>query len=248
MRDNFPLFVRCAEGFEEFRTSSETEVGVGVNERIEKLEAIAESAAYQAKKSFKPLLDNTSEVRKVQSALAVLQRVAPMLQVPALMRQHIENRRYSQALKTYRRSLVVDDSCRISLLSHVKRQAEDCVRDARRDLEQRLTQEKASLQDLLDGIRDLSELLELDVPVLSKSLSTSNGATENVPSSVAPQPVFKPKISGIKAPENIDAKPMDSFKEEKSIEPESEKPITFKPVFKPKMNPIIPPKQEDESL
>jgi hypothetical protein len=156
------------------------EVGLGVNERIEKLEAIAESAAYQAKKSFKPLLDNTSEVRKVQSALAVLQRVAPMLQVPALMRQHIENRRYSQALKTYRRSLVVDDSCRITLLTHVKRQAEDCVRDARRDLEHRLTQDKATLQDLLDGIRDLSELLELDVPVLSKASSSSDGAVENM--------------------------------------------------------------------
>jgi Exocyst complex component Sec5 len=169
VRDNFPLFVRCAEGFEEFRTNSETEVGLGLNERVEELEAIAESAAYQAKKSFKPLLDNTSEVRKVQSALSVLNRVAPMLQVPALMRQHIENRRYSQALKTYRRSLVVDDSCRISLLSHVKRQAEDCVRDARRDLELRLTQDKVTLEDLLNGIRDLNELLELDVPVLIQS-------------------------------------------------------------------------------
>ena len=180
MRDNFPLFVRCAEGFEEFRNSSESEVGLGVNERIEKLEAIAESAAYQAKKSFKPLLDNTSEVRKVQSALAVLQRVAPMLQVPALMRQHIENRRYSQALKTYRRSLVVDDTCRISLLTHVKHQAEECVREARLDLERRLTQEKATWQDLLDGIRDLSELLELDVPVLSKSSSSIDGTSENL--------------------------------------------------------------------
>jgi hypothetical protein len=172
VRDNFPLFVRCAEGFEEFRTSSETEVGLGLNERIEKLEAIAESAAYQAKKSFKPLLDNTNEVRKVQSALSVLQRVAPMLQVPALMRQHIENRRYSQALKTYRRSLVVDDTCCISLLTHVKRQAEDCVREARHDLELRLTQDTASLQDLLDGIRDLSELIELDVPVLNMASVT----------------------------------------------------------------------------
>jgi Exocyst complex component Sec5 len=179
VRDNFPLFVRCAEGFEEFRTNSETEVGLGLNERVEKLEAIAESAAYQAKKSFKPLLDNTSEVRKVQSALSVLNRVAPMLQVPALMRQHIENRRYSQALKTYRRSLVVDDSCRISLLSHVKRQAEDCVREARRDLELRLTQDKVSLDDLLNGIRDLNELLELDVPVLIQS-PTGEGEAENL--------------------------------------------------------------------
>lgn len=168
--------MRCAEGFEEFRTNSETEVGLGVNERIEKLEAIAESAAYQAKKSFKPLLDNTSEVRKVQSALAVLQRVAPILQVPALMRQHIENRRYSQALKTYRRSLVIDDSCNISLLTHVKLHAEECVRDARRDLEQRLTQDNASLEDLLNGIRDLGELLELEVPTLEKK--TAKGADE----------------------------------------------------------------------
>lgn len=185
VRDNFPLFVRCAEGFEEFRTNSETEVGLGVNERIEKLEAIAESAAYQAKKSFKPLLDNTSEVRKVQSALAVLQRVAPILQVPALMRQHIENRRYSQALKTYRRSLVIDDACRVSLLTHVKAQAEECVRDARRDLEQRLTQDAAALEDLLVGIRDLGELLELDVPALAapppKSGAAAAAAGEQAP-------------------------------------------------------------------
>lgn len=168
VRDNFPLFVRCAEGFEEFRTNSETEVDSGVNERIEKLEAIAESAAYQAAKSFKPLLDNTSEIRKVQSSLAVLQRVAPILQVPALMRQHIENRRYSQALKTYRRCLVIDDTCNISLLTHVKLQAEACVHDARRDLESRLSQDKASIEDVLDGIRDLGELLELEIPSLDK--------------------------------------------------------------------------------
>jgi len=177
VRLNFPLYVRCAEGFEEFRRNSETEVGLGVNERIDKLEAIAESSAYQAKKSFKPLLDNTSEVRKVQSALSVLNRVAPILQVPALMRQHIENRRYSQALKTYRRSLVVDDACNISLLNHVKVQAEDCVRDARRDLERRLTLEKAPLEDLLIGIRDLGELLELDVPNLDKKKSTDRDAS-----------------------------------------------------------------------
>jgi Exocyst complex component Sec5 len=176
VRDNFPLFVRCAEGFEEFRRSSEQEVGLGVNERIEKLEAIAESSAYQAKKSFKPLLDNTSEVRKVQSALAVLNRVGPILQVPALMRQHIENRRYSQALKTYRRALVIDESCNIELLKLVKKQAEECVRDARIDLERRLTQDpnSSSIDDLLNSIRDLGELLELDVTIPeSKSRSSA---------------------------------------------------------------------------
>lgn len=166
VRENFPLFVRCAEGFEEFRQSSETAVGMGVHERINKLEAIAESCAFQAKKSFKPLLDNTSEVRKVQSAMSVLQRVAPILQVPVLMRQHIENRRYSQALKTFRRVLVIGENCNILLLNQVKQQAEQCVQEARRDLESRIAQDSVPVEDLMGGIRDLGELLELDVPVL----------------------------------------------------------------------------------
>jgi len=169
------LFVRCAEGFEEFRQTSESEVGLGVNQRIDKLEAIAESGTFQAKKSFKPLLDNTSEVRKVQAAMAVLQRVAPILQVPALMRQHVENRRYSQALKTYRRVTAVDDNCKIELLLHVRAQAQECVSDARRDLERRLAQDKVSIDDLLDGIRDLGELIELDV----SPTSSSSGGNDN---------------------------------------------------------------------
>jgi len=179
VRENFPLFVRCAEGFEEFRQNSESKMGRGVNERIQKLEAIAESSAHQARKSFKPLLDNTSEVRKVQSAMGVLQRVAPILQVPAMMRQHIENRRYSQALKAFRRVLVVGDNCDIVLLNHVKKQAEYCVHEARLDLEKLLAQDQVPLDDLMAGIRDLDELLELDVPnVVSPSLPTENGVFE----------------------------------------------------------------------
>jgi Exocyst complex component Sec5 len=177
VRDNFPLFVRCAEGFDEFQ-NSETEVGMGVNERIDKLEGIAESCAYQAKKSFSPLLDNTREVRKVQSAMAVLQRVAPILQAPAMMRQHLENRRYSEALKTYRRVLVVDESCKIELLLRVKANAQECVREARRDLERRLSKDKVSVDDLLDGIRDLGELLELDVPLAKKKSYDGNESPE----------------------------------------------------------------------
>jgi len=169
VRDNFPLFVRCAEGFEEFRRSSEDEVGLGLNERIDKLEAIAESCSLQAKKSFKPLLDNTNEVRKVQSAMSVLGRIAPILQVPALMRQHIENRRYSQALKTYRRVLVVDRNSKIQLLDHVRVQAEECVFEARHALESRLAQNNVPVDDLLESIRDIDELLQLtDIPTVSK--------------------------------------------------------------------------------
>jgi hypothetical protein len=114
------------------------------------------------------LLDNTDEVRKVQSAMAVLNRISPILQTPALMRQHLENRRYSQALKTYRRVLVVDDSTKIDLLINVKAQAEDCVRQARRDIERIIAKDGESEEELLDGIRDLGELLELDIAAKSR--------------------------------------------------------------------------------
>lgn len=173
VRDNFQLFVRCAEGFEAFRQSSEDEVGLGLHERIDKLEAIAESCSFQAKKSFKPLLDNTSEVRKVQSSMSVLQRVAPILQVPALMRQHIENRRYSQALKVYRRVLVVDKSCKIELLSHVRLQAEECLLETRRALESRLAQDAVPVDDLLEGIRDIDELLQVADIAVGRDASAS---------------------------------------------------------------------------
>lgn len=166
MRENFPLFVRCAEGIDAFNEKTGAQEGPGVNERIDQLETLAEKCAHQAKKSFKPLLDNASEVRKVQSSLAVLQRVAPILQAPFLMRQHVENRRYSQALKAYRRVLVIDKNCTIELLNHVKQQAQKYLHETRWDLERTLAQDKVSIDDLLNGIRDLSELLELEVPVI----------------------------------------------------------------------------------
>lgn len=55
VRENFPLFVRCAEGYDEFRQTSQTIVGRSVTERIEKLDAVAEAATFQARKSFKPV-------------------------------------------------------------------------------------------------------------------------------------------------------------------------------------------------
>mmetsp|Transcript_11874 Transcript_11874/g.28787 ORF Transcript_11874/g.28787 Transcript_11874/m.28787 type:complete len:705 (+) Transcript_11874:396-2510(+) len=142
-------------------------MGLSLNNRIDELEAISESCSYQAKKSFRPLLDNTTQVRKVQSSIAVLQRVAPVLQAPVIMRQHLENRRYSEALKAYRRVLVVDESCKIDLLLRVRSQAEEGVREAQRELERRIAEEKMSVEELLDGVRNLGELLELDVPLIS---------------------------------------------------------------------------------
>ena len=177
VRENFPLFVRCAEGIDAFNEKTGAQEGPGVNERIDKLENLADKCAHQAKKSFKPLLDNASEVRKVQSSLAVLNRVAPILQAPFLMRQHVENRRYSQALKAYRRVLVIDKNCSIELLNHVKQQAQKYLHETRLDLERCLAQDKAPVEDLLNGIRDLSELLDLDVPLIDTAEEDDDGAS-----------------------------------------------------------------------
>jgi hypothetical protein len=160
VRDNFALFVRCADGIDIFEGAS----GPSLYSRLDHLDALAESCSDQARKSFKPLLDNTNEVRKVQSALRVLQRVGPVLQAPQQMRQHLENGRFSQALKAYRRVLVVDERCKIELFNRVKYKAVEAAREARRDLEKRLAQDKISVNSLLDSIHDLTELLELDVP------------------------------------------------------------------------------------
>jgi len=166
VRENFALFLRCADGIDTFNQKTLSQSGPGVVDRLNRLDALAESCAHQAKKSFKPLLDNANEVHKVQSALAVLQRVEGVLQAPYLMRQHIENGRFSQALKAYRRVQVIDDSNKIEILIHVKYQAMECAREARRELESRLAQDDTtmSVTSLLDAIRDLGELLELEIP------------------------------------------------------------------------------------
>lgn len=164
VRENFALFLRCADGIDVFNEKTLAQSGPSVVDRLNRLDALAESCAHQAKKSFKPLLDNANEVRKVQSALAVLQRVAPMLQAPYLMRQNVENGRFSAALKAYRRVLVIDEHCNIELLNHVKSQAAECAREARRELEGRISQDKTTVNALLDAVRDLTELLELDIP------------------------------------------------------------------------------------
>jgi hypothetical protein len=176
VRENFALFLRCADGIDVFNEKTLAQSGPSVVDRLNRLDALAESCTHQAKKSFKPLLDNANEVRKVQSALAVLQRVAPMLQAPYLMRQHVENGRFSSALKAYRRVLVIDEHCNIELLNHVKDQAAECAREARRELEGRLAQDKISVNGLLDAIRDLAELLELDIPTDPKEAEKVAGS------------------------------------------------------------------------
>ena len=164
VRENFALFLRCADGLDTFNKSTVKEAEKGLMNSLAKQEALSDSCAQQAKKSFKPLLDNADEVQKVKSALSVLQRVAPVLQAPYLMRQHVENGRFSSAFKAYRRVLVINENESIELLNHVREQAVECAREARRELEGRLAQDKTSVQGLLDAIRDLGELLELEIP------------------------------------------------------------------------------------
>mmetsp|Transcript_21876 Transcript_21876/g.47536 ORF Transcript_21876/g.47536 Transcript_21876/m.47536 type:complete len:1286 (-) Transcript_21876:286-4143(-) len=177
VRDNFALFIKCSEGIDVFadqrdprnnRNSRSRDMAnddQGMQElqnRFGTLDGLASSCSEQARKSFKPLLDNTNEVRKVQSALAVLQRVAPLLQVPSLMRQHIENANFSSVVKAYRKVLVIDKNhCDVDLLQYVRAKAGDAAQDARQDLELILADEASSANSLLDAIRDLGELLEL---------------------------------------------------------------------------------------
>ena len=80
------------------------------------------------------------------------------------MRQHIENGRFSSAVKAYRRVLVINDDCGLELLRHVKLKAAEAAREARRDLEATLANHTVPVTNLLDAIRDLEELNELDVP------------------------------------------------------------------------------------
>jgi len=93
VRDNFALFVRCADGIDLFseKSNRSKSEGLGITAKLDKLDELAESCFEQSQKSFNPLLDNEKEVRKVNSALTVLHRVGPLLQVPSVMRQHIEN-------------------------------------------------------------------------------------------------------------------------------------------------------------
>ena len=167
VRENFDLFIKCSEGIDIFadgqdNKNSSNEGMQKLQKRFRALDNIADSCSHQAKKSFKPLLDNTNQVRKVQSALSVLQRVAPLLQVPSLMKQHIENADFSSVVKAYRKVLVIDkDHCDVDLLRYVRTKASESAQEARSDLELILADETSSASSLLDAIRDLSELISL---------------------------------------------------------------------------------------
>ena len=117
-----------------------------MNNRFGTLDDIAQSYSEHARKSSKPWLDNTNE------ALVVLQRVAPLLQVPSLMIQHIENTNFSSVVKAYHKVLVIDKThCDVDLLQYVRAKAGEAAQDARQDLELILADETSSGNSLLEG-------------------------------------------------------------------------------------------------
>jgi hypothetical protein len=176
VRDNFALFIKCSEGIDIFADQGGSQNSRRLlHNQFGTLDNIAQSCSEQARRSFKPLLDNTNEIRKVQSALAVLQRIAPLLQIPSLMRQHIENANFSSMVKAYRKVLVIDKAhFDVELLRYVRSKAGEAAKDARQDLELILADDATPATSLLDAIRDLGELLELLEEEDNKGESSNN--------------------------------------------------------------------------
>ena len=59
-RSNFPLFARCSNGIDIFGKTEGQDV---TSKKVDRLEDRINETVRTAKTSFKPLLDNTTEVR-----------------------------------------------------------------------------------------------------------------------------------------------------------------------------------------
>jgi len=173
VRDNFPLFVRCAEGIDFF----EKNVGLGGNSggnnpssdlsndldsRLAKLSSLASSCSSHASKAFRPLLDNTDEIRRTKNAITTLSRVGPILAVPNLMRGHLTAGRIADAVKAYRRIRLITESCGVELLKSVREAAMEAAKEARASLVKVMGSCGASTQQLLVAIRDMNDLGDLE--------------------------------------------------------------------------------------
>lgn len=188
VKTNFDLFARCADGSIDLFSDESSEITkrkkkddtkkLSASERLENIDSLAENCFSQARKSFKPLLDNSNEVQKVQSALAVLQRTRALLQVPTLMRQHLEAGRVSAAVKTFRRALIINDDCKIELLIYVKVKANEIACDMKRDLEKAIGNKNLSVQSLVDSIRDLYDLNESNLKLSDDNAEENELKTE----------------------------------------------------------------------
>ncbi|GMH48731.1 hypothetical protein TrRE_jg8229, partial [Triparma retinervis] len=169
VRDNFPLFVRCAEGIDWFsenigcaKGAEDGQLSVGAIPKLEGLEALVQRIERHADDAFRPLLDNTTEVRRTKNALTILSRVGPILSVPNLMANHLEAGRVAEAVKAYRRVKMIDDSCGVELLKSVRDKAMEAASEARESLVKLLVSSEVSTNQLLGAVRDMKDLDELD--------------------------------------------------------------------------------------
>ena len=79
------------------------------------------------------------------------------------MRQHVETGNMNAAIKAYRRILVIDEDCTIDLLKFVKTKADEAALELRGVVQKTLANSSVPVSSLLDAVRDLGELDELDV-------------------------------------------------------------------------------------
>jgi len=181
VRDNFPLFVRCAEGIDWFSENiggavkgEEKNSSTCATPRLERLGSLVDRTVHHANGAFRPLLDSTSEVRMTKNALAILSRVGPILSVPNLMTTHLEAGRVAEAVKAYRRVKLINDSCGVELLKSVRDKAMEAASEARSSLVKLLASPEASTNQLLGAVCDMRDLDELDNDELFEDGSRSS--------------------------------------------------------------------------
>ena len=144
VRDNFPLFVRCAEGTDWFSDNIGERVGeVGAitttttaaanngnesddknaAEQLKTLESLVRDISRHSDDAFGPLLNNTLEVKRTKNALAILSRVGPILAVPNVMSSHLQGGRIAEAVSAYRKVRLINETCGVDLLKSARAKA-----------------------------------------------------------------------------------------------------------------------------
>ncbi|GMH76122.1 hypothetical protein TrST_g9457 [Triparma strigata] len=195
VRDNFPLFVRCAEGIDWFaenigegcggQTNAQDNDDGNAVEKLAKLEALVAKVGKHSDEAFGPLLDNTLDVRRTKNALAILSRVGPILSVPNLMASHLQGGRIAEAVNAYRKVRLINETCGVDLLKSVRAKAMEAAAEARSSLTKLLSSPDASTQKLLSAIRDLKDLDDLDDKRMDAGLKEDGVKVSPQPSTAA---------------------------------------------------------------
>jgi len=179
VRDNFPLFVRCAEGIDWFSDNIGEGVGnVGATttaaadgnddgstnavDQLNKLVSLVRDISRHSDDAFGPLLNNTQEVKRTKNALTILSRVGPILAVPNVMTSHLQGGRIAEAVSAYRKVRLIDETCGVDLLKSVRAKAMEAAAEARKSLTRLLESPDTSAQKLMSAIRDVRDLDDLD--------------------------------------------------------------------------------------